>query len=542
MMSEQDKSQLTEEAVANKPTAKKATVKKAATRRKTVAKKAVVKKPARKKSVARRVDKPASVLIVGAGFAGLGMAIRLKQAGIEDFVILERANQVGGTWRDNTYPGAACDIPSNLYSYSFAPNPGWSRSFSGSDEILGYIHHLVSAFGLSRHIRFNQNVSALTFDEQAGLWLAAVEGGRTVQARAAVMAQGPLSNAAFPDIDGLDTFQGKKIHSARWDHDYDFSGQRVAVIGTGASAVQIVPELAGRVKSLKVFQRTPAWVIPRPDFKTPRWNQRLFAKVPASQKAVRKALFWTHETMALAVIWNSPLTRLAERLALGHLRNQVKDDWMRRQLTPDFRIGCKRVLVSNDYYPALQRDNAQLITWPIARLAPNGIRTSDGVEHQCDCIVFATGFDVPKAGTPFPIRGLQGRELGEEWATGAQAYKSINVAGYPNLFFTFGPNSGPGHNSALVYMESQLDYAVRAIGRILGDNLKMLDVKEDVQARYNRHIQKRLAKTNWNSGCKSWYLTEDGFNATMYPGFASQYQRQMADVNWADYQQIPASG
>lgn len=536
-------------AASKKATAKKAPTKKAtakkATARKAPAKKAAAKKTATgkaapKKAAAKRQAKPASALIVGAGFAGLGMAIRLKQAGVNDFVILERGDRVGGTWRDNTYPGAACDIPSNLYSYSFAPNPEWSRSFSGSNEILDYIHYLVDAFDLEKHIRFNCNVTDLSFQEKAGLWEATLEKGDVVRGRTAVMAQGPLSNASFPNMEGLDEFEGKKIHSARWDHDYDFTGKRVAVIGTGASGIQIVPELVKTVGTLKVFQRTPGWVVPRPDFKTPDWHKKLFKKIPASQKAVRQALFWTHETMAMAVIWNSPLTRVAERLSLAHLHNQVEDDWMRRQLTPDFRIGCKRVLVSNDYYPALQQDNAELITWPIARLAPNGIRTSDGVEHQLDCIVFATGFDVSKSGTPFPVKGLEGRRLDQEWQGGAQAYKSINVAGYPNLFLTFGPNSGPGHNSALVYMESQLDYAVKGILRILDGNLKMLDVKDDVQQRHNRRLQKRLAKTNWNSGCKSWYLTEDGFNATMFPGFATQYQRQMAQFDEQDYQLVPA--
>ncbi len=525
-------------ATAKKAVARKAPAKKASTQ--AAAKKATAKKAAPKKVAAKREAKPASAVIVGAGFAGLGMAIRLKQAGVNDFVILERGDRVGGTWRDNTYPGAACDIPSNLYSYSFAPNPEWSRSFSGSSEILDYIHYLVDAFDLKKHIRFNCNVTDLSFQEDAGLWEATLEKGEVVRGRTAVMAQGPLSNASFPNIEGLEEFEGKKIHSARWDHDYDFTGKRVAVIGTGASGIQIVPELVKTVGTLKVFQRTPGWVVPRPDFKTPDWHKKLFKTMPASQKAVRQALFWTHETMAMAVIWNSPLTRVAERLSLAHLHNQVEDDWMRRQLTPDFRIGCKRVLVSNDYYPALQKDNAELITWPIARLAPNGIRTSDGVEHQLDCIVFATGFDVSKSGTPFPVTGLEGRRLDQEWQGGAQAYKSINVAGYPNLFLTFGPNSGPGHNSALVYMESQLDYAVKGILRILDGNLKMLDVKEAVQKRHNQRLQKRLAKTNWNSGCKSWYLTEDGFNATMFPGFATQYQRQMARFEESDYQAVPA--
>ena len=523
-----------------KKTAPKKAAGKKAAGTKAASKKAASKKAPRKTAARKPASKPASVLIVGAGFAGLGMAIRLKKAGIEDFVILERGEDVGGTWRDNTYPGAACDIPSNLYSFSFAPNPNWSRSYSGGAEILDYIHYLVSAFGLREHIRFQHNVTALDFDTRRGLWTAELEGREPLRARAAVMAQGPLSNASFPDIEGVEDFQGKKIHSARWDHDYDFTGKRVAVIGTGASAVQIVPELVEKVDRLRVFQRTPAWVIPRPDFRTPDWNKTLFRALPASQKAVREALFWTHETMAMAVIWNSPLTRLAERLARRHLRRQVKDDWMRRQLTPDFRIGCKRVLVSNDYYPALQKDNAQLITWPIAKLSENGIRTADGVEHELDCVVFATGFDVPKSGTPFPVRGRAGRELGEEWARGAQAYKSINVAGYPNLFFLFGPNSGPGHNSALVYMEAQLDYALRGVQRLLDDNLKLMDVKPAVQARHNKQLQKRLARTNWNSGCKSWYLTEDGFNATMFPGFATQYQRQMAQFEERDYQLVPA--
>lgn len=514
----------------SKKTAKpKAPRKKAAAARKTTSRR---KTAARKKAP----EKPQSVLIVGAGFAGLGMAIRLKQAGIEDFIILERGNAVGGTWRDNQYPGAACDIPSNLYSYSFAPNPNWSRSFSGSEEILDYVHHLVAEFGLEKHIRFEQNVAELRFDETKGIWTATTDKDVVFTGRAAVMAQGPLANCSFPAITGIEDFKGKKIHSARWDHDYDFSGKNVAVVGTGASGIQIIPELVKVAKHVKVFQRTPGWVMPRPDFSTPEWNKLLFRKVPASQQAMRELLYWSHESMALAVIWNSPLTRIAERIGKWHLRRQVKDRWLRRQLTPDFTIGCKRVLVSNDYYPALQKDNAKLITWPIARISEEGIRTVEGIEHQVDCIVFATGFDVSHSGTPFPVLGRGGRVMGDDWKGGAQAYKSINVSGYPNLFLTFGPNSGPGHNSALVYMESQLEYALKGIRKIVGEDLKMLDVREDAQQRFNKSIQKRLAKTNWNSGCKSWYLTEDGFNATMYPGFATQYATQMSEFKEEDYQ------
>lgn len=479
------------------------------------------------------------VMIIGAGFAGLGMAIRLQQAGIKNFVILERSDRVGGTWRDNQYPGAACDIPSNLYSYSFVPNPNWSRSYSGSKEILGYIDDMVDRFGLKKYIRFGKTIDQISFDESKGIWNAQCDSGEAYTARACVMAAGPLSNWSLPNIDGLETYQGHKIHSARWDHDYDFKNRKVAVIGTGASAVQIIPELVKEVKHLTVFQRTPGWVMPRLDLETPQWNKQLFKRLPLTQKMVRQLLYMGHEAMAMALIWNSPATAMAEQVASRHLKNQVKDKWMRRQLTPNFRIGCKRVLMSNDYYPALQKENCKLITWPMARITEQGIRCVEGIEHQFDCIVFATGFDVGKAGVAIDVKGRSDRELDEEWKSGAQAYKSISVSGFPNLFLTFGPNSGPGHNSALVYMESQLDYAVKGIQRILNDNLRIFDVDEKRQKIYNRVIQKRLNKTNWNSGCKSWYLTDNGFNSTMYPGFATQYSQQMKQFCDRDYRKEP---
>ena len=467
------------------------------------------------------------VLIVGAGFAGLGAAIQLRRAGITNIVILERGTAVGGTWRDNQYPGAACDIPSNLYSYSFAPNPDWSRAYSGSREILGYIHHLVAEYQLEELIRFQQNVTAMAFDEAAGLWRIETAHGEHHAARAVVMAPGPLSNSSFPKMPGIESFKGHKIHSAQWDHGYDFAGKRVAVIGTGASGVQIIPELVKKAAKVTVFQRTPGWVMPRVDFAPSAGLKKLFRRAPLTQKAVREGMFWIHEAMATGIVWNTPVTPVLERIAKAHLRLQVKDRWLRRQLTPDFTIGCKRVLMSNDYYRALQAPNAKLITWPIATLSEKGIRTVEGIEHQVDCIVFATGFDVCKSGTPFPVSGLSGRQLNDEWSRGGQAYKSINVSGYPNLYITFGPNSGPGHNSALVYMESQIDYLVTGIRTLLHGGYKALDVKPAVQASYNTTIQKRLAKTNWNAGCKSWYLTADGYNATMYPGFATQFARQM---------------
>lgn len=477
----------------------------------------------------------ASVLIVGAGFAGLGTAIRLLQSGIDDFVILERGDRVGGTWRDNTYPGAACDIPSVLYSYSFAPNPHWSRAYSGGAEILRYIEGLVDRYGLHRHIRFGEDVTALNFDEDTGTWTADVRSGTTYTARAVVMAPGPLANVSWPDIRGLDSYTGHKIHSARWDHDYDMAGKRVAVIGTGASAVQIIPELVKQAAKVKVFQRTPGWVLPRPNFPHPGWARQLFRHIPLTEQLARQAWFWGHEAAAVGMVWNTPATDAIQLVAKAHLRRQIRDPWKRRQLTPDFRAGCKRMLMTNDYYPALEKDNCKLVTWPIATISPNGIRTADGIEHEVDCIVFATGFDVAKTGTPFPVAGLDGRKLADEWSSGAYAYKSVSVSGYPNLFLTFGPNSGPGHNSALLYMEAQIDYIVAAVRLIADQDIHSLDVRRERQDAYNTDIQRRLQGTTWNSGCNSWYLTTEGHNGTMFPGLASQFTRQLARVDLDDY-------
>ncbi|WP_036437937.1 NAD(P)/FAD-dependent oxidoreductase [Mycobacterium sp. URHB0044] len=477
-------------------------------------------------------------LIVGTGFTGIGAAIKLTQAGVDDFVLLEREDRVGGTWRDTTYPGAACDVPSLLYSFSFVTNPTWSRAYSPADEIRRHIEDMVERFDLRRRIRFGVEVNGLEFDETEGTWTVSTTGRTRLRARTVVLASGPLPDHAWPDIRGLNTYEGHKIHSARWDHDYDFTGKRVAVVGTGASAVQIVPELVEKAAFVKVFQRTPGWVLPRMDVATPAAAQTLFANVPATQRLARQALYWGHEATAAALVWNTPMSGLVARLGKAHLRRQVKDPWLRRQLTPDFTPGCKRMLVSSDYYPALQRDNCKLIDWPIATMSPVGIRTSDGIEHHLDAVVFATGYDVHLTGPPYPVRGLGGRSLADEWTGGAQAYKSINAHGYPNLFIMTGPNSGPGHNSLLVYVEGQIEYAVAGITTILRDNLRYLDVRADVQRRHNERIQKRLTKTTWMSGCTSWYLTADGFNASMYPGFATQYLRQMRDFRFSDYDAV----
>lgn len=476
-----------------------------------------------------------TTLIIGAGFAGIGTAVRLIQEGMDEFVILERSDSIGGTWRDNSYPGAACDIPSLLYSYSFEQNPSWSQAYSGSTEILQYIERIVAKYDLTRFIKFSSEVNSIEFDEESATWVADTRDGRRYVGRSIVIASGPLANVSLPDIRGIDSYEGKKMHSARWDHAYDFSGKRVAVVGTGASAVQIVPELVKCAKSVKVFQRTPGWVLPRPNFTHPGWLRSVFRRSSSLEQAGRQIWFWAHEVMAVGMVWDTAATTVIEIAAKSNLRRQVKDGWLRRQLTPSFRPGCKRMLMTSEYYPALQASNCKLISWPIATLAPNGIRTADGVEHEVDCIVFATGFDVCKQGTPFPVRGLNGRKLDDEWSRGTYAYKSVNVAGYPNLFFTFGPNSGPGHNSALIYMEAAIDYIVKAIKVLQAQGVRTLDVRSDRQSAYHADIQRRLKRTTWNSGCTSWYLTEDGYNGTMYPGFATQFRRELSQFDMHDY-------
>lgn len=483
-------------------------------------------------------------LIIGAGFSGISNAVKLRKVGIRNFLLLERADEVGGTWRDTRYPGAACDVPSNLYSLSFARNANWSRNFASSAEIQRYTLDIVAQHALRPQIRFRRNVNGCTFDTEQGIWHVSTSQGELFRARTLIMASGPLANASLPLMSGMEHYQGHKVHSAHWDENYDFSGKRVAVIGTGASAIQIIPELVKIAAQVKVFQRTPGWVLPRMDYAIPGWNRTLFQMFPGMQDIARNTLFWIYETSALGVVWTTPLTSALEKLSLRHLHAQVNDPWLRRQLTPDYRIGCKRVLLSSDYYPALQQPNCELITWPVDRLCEQGIRSCDGLVHQVDCIVFATGYDVGKnsAALAYPISGLGGRQLAHDWQHHSEAYKSTTISGYPNLFVMLGPNAGPGHNSALVYMEAQADYAVQGIQLLLQRKLRYADVRADVQAQFNRDIQRRLQRCNWNSGCKSWYLTSDGFNPSMYPGFATQFQQQLRFYDTQDYQLVPGAG
>jgi cation diffusion facilitator CzcD-associated flavoprotein CzcO len=477
------------------------------------------------------------IAIIGAGFGGIGMAIRLKQAGIESFTMFERADEIGGTWRDNTYPGCACDVPSHAYSFSFELNPDWSHSFAGSAEIQAYLLRCVEKHGLRRHLRLGTSIVEARFDEAAGLWTLTTDRGERVSARVVISAVGGLVDPAYPDIKGIESFRGEIFHTARWDHGCELAGKRVAVIGTGASAIQVVPAIAPLVGQLDVYQRTAAWVMPKRDRRIPERTKERFRRHPAVMRAWRWLLFAMSEAMGPMVILDAPrLKRLPQRASLRHLERSVRDPELRRKLTPHFQFGCKRILISDDYWPAFERENVELVTDGIAEIREHGIATRDGRERPTDVIVLATGFALGLATAPFPVTGRGGRTLDDAWSQGAVAYKGVSVSGFPNWFILMGPNTGPGHTSVLVYTEAQIDYALQAIDRLRSQRLRWLDVRQDVQDRYNRGLQRRMPYTSWLSGCNSWYLGPDRANHSLYPGFASEYCLRIRHFRPSEYQ------
>jgi cation diffusion facilitator CzcD-associated flavoprotein CzcO len=477
------------------------------------------------------------IAILGAGFAGIGTAIRLKQRGIHSFTIYERASEIGGTWRDNTYPGAACDVPSHAYSLSFEQNPGWTRRYSPSSEIQAYLLGLVEKWKLREHLRLGVEIVEARFDENAGVWSLGTDAGETVTARVVVSCVGGLVDPALPDIKGLASFAGETFHTARWNHGYELTGKRVGVIGTGASAVQVVPSIAPQVERLAVFQRTPAWVIPKHDARySPRARDR-FARHPALLRASRFVQYALSEVMGPMIFLDAPrLSAVGERMSLRHLHAQVRDPALREKLTPHFQFGCKRILVSDDYWASFERPNVDLVTDPIEEIRPEGIQTRDGTVHELDAIVLATGFALGLASAPFPITGRAGRSLDDVWKDGAVAYKGMTVAGFPNWFICMGPNTGPGHTSVLVFTEAQIEHVLGAVDAIRTRSLKWVDVRPSVQDSYNAKIQGRMKHMVWGSGCHSWYLSKDGSNHSLYPGFAFEYAWRARRFRDAEYE------
>jgi cation diffusion facilitator CzcD-associated flavoprotein CzcO len=475
------------------------------------------------------------VVIVGAGFSGLAAGILLKKAGIESFTIVEKADGVGGTWRANTYPGAACDVQSHLYSYSFEPNPSWSRSYGPQAEILAYLERCAEKYGLYPHCRFDTAVTGADFDEARGLWTVHTTRG-DLPARALVLGNGALHLPAYPDIPGLDTFAGASFHSARWDHRYSFRSKRVAVIGTGASAIQFVPLIAKEVDQLHLFQRTPPWILPKPDREMTARERWLMERVPGMHWLRRTGLYWQLESRAYPLIHDAPrISALGERIAKRFIARTIPDPALRAKVTPDYRLGCKRILLSNDYYPALARPNVELVTDGIERVERNGIRTKDGALREVDAIVLGTGFRVADYLSSVRVVGRGGRELNDEWRTRLASYLGITVSGFPNLFLLMGPGTGLGHNSMIFMIEAQARYAAQSIASLARSGVAFMDVRPDAQRAFTDELERKNAATVWASGCSSWYRTPNGGLVT-WPGFTFDYWRRTRHVAWGDYE------
>jgi cation diffusion facilitator CzcD-associated flavoprotein CzcO len=474
------------------------------------------------------------IAIVGSGFSGLGMAIRLKQAGIEDFVVLERGDDVGGTWHYNTYPGCACDVPSHLYSFSFAPNPDWTRTYSPQPEIRDYLRRCADRFGVRPHVRVNTEVTGAEWNEETRRWEVETTRG-PISARVLIGGMGPLTEPKLPDVPGLESFEGETMHSARWDHDYDFEGKRVVSIGTGASAIQYVPEIQPEVERLAVFQRTAPWVMPHTTRPTRAWERRLYRAFPPLQRLVRGAIYAARELLVLGFVKSPKLMDVPERLARRHIERQVPDPELRAKVTPDYTIGCKRILPSNKWYPALGQPNVELVTSGIREVRAHSVVDGEGVEHPADAIVFGTGFavtDMPFGGL---VRGRDGQTLDDVWQGSPHALYGSTVPGFPNLFMLLGPNTGLGHSSVVYMIESQIRYVMGALAAMRERGARTLEVREVAVERYNREIDERIRGTVWTTGCSSWYIDSNGRNSTIWPDFTFTFRRRTARFDPGDY-------
>jgi cation diffusion facilitator CzcD-associated flavoprotein CzcO len=482
-----------------------------------------------------------SVAIVGTGFAGLGMAIRLKQSGYRDITLYERASEVGGTWRENTYPGAACDVPAHLYCFSFAPKPDWSRRFASQPEMHAYLRKCADDFDVRRHVRFNTEVVAASFNETDGKWRIVLADGTTDIADVLVSACGQLNRPAYPDIPGINTFEGAMFHSAEWDHAYDLAGKRVAVIGTGASAIQFVPEIAPNVASLKLFQREPPHVIPKPDYQYPAWATRLFARAPLLLRFSRIVTYWTLEPRAVALAKFPWLMAVLEKRFRRYLAQQIDDPRLRAALTPTFRMGCKRILISNDFYQTIRRPNVTLVTSGISEIRPTGLVTRDGQAHEADAILLGTGFRATDFLAPMKIKGRDGQTLTDAWRDGAEAYLGMTVSGFPNMFMLYGPNTGLAHTSIVFMLECQIDYVVQALNAASSAGARWLEVRSHVQRDFNTEIQQKISTTAWSGDCHNWYRTATGKNTVSWPGFTFGYHARVRRFRRSDFHFDPSS-
>jgi cation diffusion facilitator CzcD-associated flavoprotein CzcO len=470
------------------------------------------------------------VAIVGAGFGGLGMATRLERAGL-DYVVLEKAGGIGGTWRENTYPGAGCDVPSHLYSFSFHQR-SWPRRYASQADILRYLEGLADGYRLGPRLRFHAEVVSATFDE--GRWRLALAGGEEITARSVVSSVGQLNRPAVPDIPGRERFLGPAWHSARWEHGCPLDGRRVAVVGTGASAIQFVPEIARRAARVHVFQRSAPYVVPKPDRPYGPVERRLYETVPLLRRADRLRIYLLGELLGAALVGSPGLRKNLEARWRAFMESQVEDEELRARCTPDYVVGCKRILFSNDWYPTLQLPSVELVTDPIAAITDTGVATADGVHREVDAIVYGTGFQATGFLQPMRVTGVRGRDLHETWRNGAEAYRGVTVAGFPNFFMLYGPNTNLGSNSIIFMLEAQIGYVARALAAMRRRRLEWVDVRDDVQAGFNRWVEALSSRTVWETGCRSWYTTA-GRNTNNWPTYPFRYRRQLRRFDLRDY-------
>jgi len=479
--------------------------------------------------------KTPTIAILGAGFAGLGMAIRLREGGVETFAIYEKADEVGGTWRENTYPGVACDVPSHLYSFSFEPNPRWSQRFSPGDEIWAYARHCAKKYDLYRSIQFGKHVTSISHDGIS--WRISFADGAVVKADYVISGLGGLHEPSFPDIDGLQSFEGPIFHTAQWRHDVDLKDKRVAIIGSAASAVQVIPEIVDKVAHLDVYQRTPNWVMPRQSYTYPGWLKLLFEKAPWLMRAYRWIYFSLMERRFAAFQKdNNAIKRTVRKLFTKHLEKQVSDPALRKKLTPEYPVGCKRILISDDYLAAIQSSNVDLITEPIEAVTPKGVRTEDGLDHEAHVLILATGFKPFDILTTIDVTGPAGLSLGDIWKDGVAAHRTISVPGFPNFFLLLGPNSGLGHNSVLLMIEAQVDYIMKLIEHAASEGVRFVKTKPGAAEAFDEDVQRELQARVWAANCGAWYVDERGRNYTLYPHNVRRFQRDMAEPDWNEFE------
>lgn len=486
--------------------------------------------------VSRALDRAAPhahahhAVILGAGMSGLCAAIGLQRAGLHDFVMLEQSEGLGGTWWDNRYPGAQVDVPAPAYAFSFAPNPRWRQRFANAPEIHAYQQALADQYGLSARLRLGTRLTDAHFDDATGLWHLHTDRGDTLVARHFICSTGPLSQPRWPDIPGIEQFEGLRLHSARWNADAPLAGQRVGVIGTGSTAVQLVPPIARQAASLHVFQRTPNWILPRLERRY-LWLDGLLARLPPYAWAVRHGWVWFLELGRRGFQDGTGMRRFMLWLVARHRRAQLPDPALRAKLTPSYPLGCKRIIYSSDYYPTLSQPNVRLVTEGIERITPTGIRTTDGQDIALDALVFATGFDTVHLLQSLQVRGRGGRTLAETWRDGPEAFHGIHMAGFPNLYLMLGPNTATGHTSTLLYIEPAVQHVIACMRAVATGGHQAIEVREEAMRAHNAALQQRLGRSVW-AQCRSWYRLDSGKVVAIFPGYTREYVRGLRRLGW----------